>query len=224
MKKSFQTTYIEPTEKGEKTIINIPFNVWEEFNMRGPVPVSVCINGFHFKTKLGPKGNGVYILFFTKDMCKIVKPNNGDTLNIDIEPREIEARIPINPKDARRIERISLVMEPVSTACGQACIAMLANVSIDEVFKVMKTKGPTSGKMLTDALYHYKIRHNERFINYKKSPNLPELCIIDVKMPAYGHWVIYHKGVFYDPEFGKLSDCHKDGRIVYFLEIYGYPQ
>jgi len=221
MTRNFQATYVEPTEKGQKTIIDIPFNVWEEFNLRGPVPVNVYINGFLFKSKLSPKGSGFYILFFTKEMCKIVKPNNGDTLNIDIEIREIEARIPIDPKEARRIESVSLVMEPVNTSCGQACIAMLANVPINEVFKTMKTKGSTSGKMLIDALYHYKIRHNERFINYQKYPNLPDLCIIDVKMPGYGHWVVYHKGVFYDPEFGKLSACHEDGRIAYYLEIYG---
>jgi hypothetical protein len=220
VKKNFEAIYLTPTEKGQKTIIDIPFNVWEEFNMRGPVPINVHINGFHFKSKLSPKGNGFYILFFTNDMYKIVKPNDGDTLRIDIEPYEIEVRIPVDPMDARRIENISLVMEPINTACGQACIAMLANVSIDEVFNTMKTKGPTSGKMLIDALYHYKIRHHERFISYKNSPVLPELCIVDVKMPGYGHWIVYHKGVFYDPEFGQLSACHKDGRISHYLEIY----
>ena len=220
MKMVFETTYYSPTEKGQKTIIDVPFNVWEEFNLRGSVPVNVIINGFSFKSKLNPKGNGFYTLFFTKDMYKVIKPIDGSKLYFDIEPRKIEARIPITPEDARKIEKISLVREPVNTACGQACIAMLANVPIDDVFKTMKTKGPTSAKMLIDALYHYKIRHHERFVNFKKSPDLPDLCIVDVKMPGYGHWIVYYKGNYFDPEFGELSACHKDGNIRYYLEVY----
>ena len=223
MQKEFLYKYVVPTVKGQKTIIDIPFNVWDEFDVRGPVSVNVCINDNLFQSSLIPKGNGFYMLFFTKDMKKIVKPNDGDTLNMVIELRKIEPpspRIPINPKDARKIEKIKLVKEPVKTACGQVCIAMLAGVSIDDVFQVMKTKGSTSAKMLLDALYHYKIRNNEKFISIKKNPNIPELCILNVRMPTYGHWVVYYKGVFYDPEFGELNNLHKNAKIVNYLEIY----
>ena len=41
-----------------------------------------------------------------------------------------------------------------------------------------------------------------------------------IRMPTYGHWVVYHKGVFYDPEFGILTSCHVDGKILSFLEIF----
>jgi len=217
----FNAVYKTPTEKGQRTIIDVPFNVWDEFNLRGPVPVNVRINNFSFESKLSPKGKGFYALFFTKDMCKTIMPNDGDTLHIEIEPRIIEAPPPIDLKDARKIDNIVLVKEPVSTACGQSCIAMLAGVDISDVFKTMKTKGPTSSKMLIDAMYHYKICHGERFLHFSKEQLvLPETCLLQVKMPNYGHWVVYHKGVFYDPEFGELSACHENGKISSFLEIY----
>jgi len=216
----FDAVYKAPTEKGQRTIIDVPFNVWDEFNLRGPVPVNMRINNFSFEGKLSPKGKGFYTLFITKDMCKMIMPNDGDTLHIEIEPRIIEPPPPIDPKDARKIDNIVLVREPVRTACGQACIAMLAGVDINDVFKTMKTRRGTSTKMLYDAMYHYKIRHSGRLFLSKEQPVLPETCILGVKMPTYGHWVVYHKGVFYDPEFGELSACHENGKILFFIEIY----
>lgn len=53
---------------------------------------------------------------------------------------------------------MELMMQPNPCACGQACIAMIANKSIEEVFKVMKTEGPTSIGQLIEALDYYNIR------------------------------------------------------------------
>ena len=223
MQKLFSVIYAGPSQPDQRVMIDVPFNVWEEFNMRGPIPVKARINGYLFECSLVPKGKGFYAIRYTKMMQKIVKACNGDTLQILIEPvlREPTVRKEIDPASARKIDRIELVMEPVSTACGQACIAMLAGAPIEEVFQVMKTKGPTSSAMLMDAMYHYKIRHAEKFYRLsKKHLTIPETCLLNIRMPGYGHWAVYHKGIFYDPEFGMLAACHEDGRISSFLEIY----
>lgn len=39
---------------------------------------------------------------------------------------------------------MKLIMQPTPEACGQACIAMISEKTIEEVIKDMKTSGPTS--------------------------------------------------------------------------------
>ena len=37
---------------------------------------------------------------------------------------------------------MELIMQPTTSTCGQACIAMIAGKSVEEVIKDMKTDGP----------------------------------------------------------------------------------
>ncbi len=116
---------------------------------------------------------------------------------------------------------IKLIMQPNPCACGQACIAMLAGVSVDEVIKNMHTHGPTSIGQLIEALDFYNIKHADKNVRLsKKNPRISEVAILTVHMPKYTHWVVHYKGKFYDPEFGLLEECHPDGKITSFLEIY----
>ena len=39
---------------------------------------------------------------------------------------------------------MELIMQPTFSTCGQACIAMIAGKSVEEVIKDMKTDGATS--------------------------------------------------------------------------------
>lgn len=57
---------------------------------------------------------------------------------------------------------MELIMQPTFSTCGQACIAMIANKSIEEVIKDMKTDGPTSIGQLIEMLDFYGIKHAER--------------------------------------------------------------
>jgi len=116
---------------------------------------------------------------------------------------------------------MELIMQPNPCACGQACIAMIANKSIEEVFKVMKTEGPTSIGQLIEALDHYNIKHAEKNVRIsKKNPKPSEYAILTVHMPTYTHWVLFYNHQYYDPEFGLLETCHPEGKITSFLAIY----
>ncbi|MGF7012159.1 hypothetical protein M2146_002713 [Lachnospiraceae bacterium PF1-22] len=115
---------------------------------------------------------------------------------------------------------MELVLQPTFQTCGQACVAMLAGVPIEDAIKTMRTSGPTSIGQIIDALDYYGIGHADRNVRLsKKNPTLPRTAILTVHMPEYTHWVLYHNKQFYDPEFGLLDECHKDGRITSFLEI-----
>jgi hypothetical protein len=116
---------------------------------------------------------------------------------------------------------INYVQQPTFETCGQACIAMLSGYSIDDVIKTMKTKGPTSIGQLTEGLDYYGIKHAEKNKRIsKKNPKYSDISILTVHMPEYTHWVLHYRGKFYDPEFGVLDNCHPNGKITSFLEVY----
>lgn len=51
------------------------------------------------------------------------------------------------------------IEQPTGYLCGQACVAMLADVTVDEVITVMNNDKGTSKKQISDALNHYGINH-----------------------------------------------------------------
>lgn len=117
---------------------------------------------------------------------------------------------------------MQMVMQPTPAACGQACIAMIADKSIGEVIKDMKTDGPTSIGQLMEALDFYGIRHAERNKRISKKNPVPyKYSILTVHMDAgYTHWTLLHDGKFYDPEYGLIEGDYPHGKITSFLEIY----
>ncbi|WP_313560766.1 hypothetical protein [Ruminiclostridium cellobioparum] len=97
---------------------------------------------------------------------------------------------------------------------------MLADVSVDEVIGVIGTDKGTNKQDLKKALDYYGIRYAPKSVKYDLEKPLPDLCIIRMKLPGYGHWGVFYKGLYYDPEFGVSNQCHKAARIFQVWEIY----
>ncbi len=212
-----------------RTLIDLPFNVWEVFGVKGSIAVKSVINEVEFKLNLVPRGNGKYSFFLTNEIKKRLKIHKDTLLNISIsllnDKGKSEAEVYSNEKSTeyyQRIDSISYVSQPTDLMCGQACVAMLSGRDIEEVAKIMRTRGSTSIGQIIEALDYYKIKHSEKNIRLsKKNPNYSEISILTVHMPKYTHWVLYYRGKFYDPEFGVLDKCHHEGKITSFLEIIG---
>ena len=66
-----------------------------------------------------------------------------------------------------------LIMQPTFLTCGQACIAMIAGKSVEEVIKDMKTDGATSIGQLIEILDVYGIGHAERNKRISKKNPVP---------------------------------------------------
>ena len=117
---------------------------------------------------------------------------------------------------------MELIMQPTSTTCGQACIAMITGKSIEEVIHTMKTEGPTSIGQLIEALDVYKINHAERNTRISKKNPVPyKYSILTVHINAgYTHWTLLFDGKYYDPEFGLIEGEYTHGKITSFLAIY----
>ena len=117
---------------------------------------------------------------------------------------------------------MELIMQPTSTTCGQACIAMIAGKSVDEVIKDMKTDGPTSIGQLIEILDFYGIKHAERNKRISKKNPVPyEHSILTVHTnEGYTHWTLCYDREYFDPEFGLIEGEYPHGKITSFLEIY----
>ncbi len=117
---------------------------------------------------------------------------------------------------------MNLMMQPTDTTCGQACIAMLAGKSIEEVIRDMKTDGPTSIGQLMEALDRYGINHAQKNVRISKKNPTPYACsILTVHTTnGYTHWTLLYDGKYYDPEFGLIEGEYMHGKITSFLAVY----
>jgi len=117
---------------------------------------------------------------------------------------------------------MKLIMQPTALTCGQACIAMIAGKSVEEVIKDMKTDAATSIGQLMEILDFYGIKHAERNKRISKKNPVPYgYSILTVHMNAgYTHWVLFCDNQYFDPEFGLIAGEYTHGRITSFLEIY----
>lgn len=115
---------------------------------------------------------------------------------------------------------IQYMKQPTEYLCGQACVAMLANVSVDEVIEVIHNDKGTGKKELATALEHFGVSCAKTMTRADNNTKLPDTCILKVLLPQYSHWVLYHKGKYYDPEFGLLDELYPGERIQSYWEIY----
>ena len=116
--------------EGGRAFIRIPFNVWEETDLRGNIPCSVSVRGLRFECKLIPKGNGNYFIPVAKKTLSALGAD--DEYEIELEPIETLTRInhdsPYSKEHPiRKIDCIETI--PVQAGfCGHCCVAMLAGV------------------------------------------------------------------------------------------------
>lgn len=115
---------------------------------------------------------------------------------------------------------INYISQPTSLTCGQACIAMLANISIEEAINKMGTDGSTEPIDIINGLRACGVKCGDSFVKItEENPNYPPICVLLVWFPSYGHWVVHYHGKFYDPEFGLLDECVPHGRIGSYLSV-----
>jgi hypothetical protein len=114
---------------------------------------------------------------------------------------------------------ITYVPQPDFSTCDEACLAMVAQIPIEEAISVMKGKKGLGSSHFYRALKKYKID----YLSWRSVDNideLPPLCVLGVEFPSYVHSVLYYEGVFYDPEFGVLKSYTSEGKITHYMELF----
>ena len=123
-------------------------------------------------------------------------------------------------EDEITLKKIDYIKQPTEYLCGQACVAMLAGVTVEEVVSVMKNDKGTGKKDIEKALNYYGIRQAKTMTKADNFSVLPKACILKVLLPKYAHWILYYDGKYYDPEFGLMEELYQKARIQSYLEIY----
>jgi len=122
----------------------------------------------------------------------------------------------------RKIDAIEYIEQPTEYTCGQSVVAMLAGVSVEEAVSVSQTEYGMDIPEMRDALawYGFKTATRERK-KYRRllGGKLPDCCVLSVRLPEYGHWSLYYKGKFYDPEFGVLDKLPEQAKLVSYWEV-----
>lgn len=116
-----------------------------------------------------------------------------------------------------------------SNLCGQACIAMLGNMTLWEAIEFLGTKGRTTTKIMVEALRAGGFKCGSKLKRTSNDGALPpfSLCLVHIRNEGQhsGHWVIWNgkDQRFYDPGFFEpVSEEFyyvKGGRITSYLKI-----
>ena len=116
------------------------------------------------------------------------------------------------------VESVKHIYEPNPLACGQAVLAMLSGVSVEEIFKLVGTEKETTLKDMKMALKTLEISFKDNRVEVTNKEDLPRVAMLSLETPKCWHWSLYFDGVFYDPEYGVLFDFPPSNRR-YFWEI-----
>ena len=73
----------------------------------------------------------------------------------------------------------------------------IADVSVDDVIRVMGTDKGSGKKDIEKALAHYGILQAKTMTRADNSTPLPPVCILKVLLPKYSHWVLYYHGKYW---------------------------
>ena len=118
---------------------------------------------------------------------------------------------------------MKLIKQPEgSSLCGQACVAMLAGVSLEKSVSVFGKRGGTTTKEVIAALKKLGVKCGNKLFLAKNHIMTP-ICIAKLHFSwdkSHTHWTIYHNGVFYDPAIGKTERYPEGVRVTSFLPVY----
>jgi RimJ/RimL family protein N-acetyltransferase len=194
----------------------------------------VCANQLHINPAAGKVLRKCEFKYYTKykmekgeyDQYRYTSDDyiKNNSIKLDDKENIYEYNFPIKrspysfEKPIRKITSIKYVKEPTGYLCGQTVIAMLANISVDDVIDVIGHDRGTSVGEIDNALTWYGIKHGKRQ-KCNEDAVLPEISILSLKLPGYGHWSLYYKGKIYDPEFGVLENFPPNSKLNHYWEI-----
>ena len=114
------------------------------------------------------------------------------------------------------------VLQPHDGLCGQACVAMLAGITLEDAINTMHC-GEWQATMdkIVSALNYFGIDHSEEIIytNGREDVTLPKCCVIMEKMGRFSHYLVFFDGKGYDSNLGVID--HFDmTKMKGYMEIY----
>lgn len=213
--------------KIEKTsdiyLIRIPFNVWEVCKQRDVIRAEIILDNRIIECELLPESKGNYIIHLNdEDVSHTdVGVEHKIVLHISGSIIQINQNSPYTTDNPiRRIDGVKPIIQPEDGLCGQACVAMLADVTIADVVSVMGCREwqAVMGQLIS-ALNYYGIEHSDVIIYTEgQEAILPKCCIMMEKMGRFCHYLIHFDGRYYDPSLG-VMDSYDMSKLLGYLEV-----
>ena len=186
-------TFEKQIEKGENgAFIDIPFNVWEICKREGEVPAKVRVGETLFVCNLEPKKNGYYNIPVQPEIMEKLSYDRKYRISFRITKSSVKDSPYSSSNPIRKIDHIDCLIQPHDGLCGQACIAMLAGITLDEAINVMHCG--------------------------EENVTLPKCAIILEKMGRYSHYLVTFDGKYYDSNLGVL-DRYDMTKMKGYLEV-----
>ena len=108
------------------------------------------------------------------------------------------------------------IFEPNPLACGQAVLAMLTGIMVENVICEVGTERETTLAQMRSFLESKGIQMDKCRKQVFSKNELPSFAILSLETPKCWHWSLYADGIFYDPEYGVLDDFPPSSRRYYW--------
>ena len=112
--------------------------------------------------------------------------------------------------------KIEYVHEPTDLQCGQAVLAMVLGLPVEQVSGELDNDRETTLKEMKDYFRSHGVKISDERKQAQTKDDLPPLALLSLETPRCWHWSLYCEGVFYDPEHGVLNDFPVCSRKYYW--------
>jgi len=116
-------------------------------------------------------------------------------------------------------EKFRYICEPTDLQCGQAVLAMLLDVSVENICKELNNERETTFREMKQTLAKHGVKLSDERKQAFKKEELSEIALLSLETPRCWHWSLYANGIFYDPEHGVMEDFPESGRKYYWKVI-----
>ncbi len=115
---------------------------------------------------------------------------------------------------------MNLIRQPEgSNLCGQACVAMIAGISLKKSIEIFQKKGCTSTRHVVAALRKLGISCGDKLVRLGEV--LPWPCIVHIHYPDIKatHWAVFYDGYYLDPALGLVRGYGSYARVTSYLPV-----
>ena len=92
-----------------------------------------------------------------------------------------------------------------SNLCGQACVAMILDITLEDAIKRVGKKGKTRTKDIVGAVG--EVAQEARLVPVRQRPTLPKRALTKVTWTkGQSHWVVFWDGMVFDPSLDQGHD------------------
>ena len=111
---------------------------------------------------------------------------------------------------------IAYVHEPDDLQCGQAVLAMVTGMPVEQVAELLSNSRETKLAEMREFLRRCGICMSEKRLEARSAADLPVYALLSLETPRCWHWSLYARGTFYDPEHGVMTDFPVCARKYYW--------